>query len=405
MFKKLFRILVKIISAIFLFILLILLPYTITPVYEYPEPTPFAGDQLYNPYAGNSFSHWQRINFHAHSDHWGSIGITNASSNSPDNIRKTYVDELGYTMPGISDYQYINRSLDTMTSYIPVYEHGYNIHRVHQLPVNAKRVTYLDYPLIQKINHKQHVINALRRQSDFVILAHPRLDSGYIAPDLSKLANYQAIEILNTFAYYKPAMEYWDIALSSGRYIVAAGNDDMHNLNKQREFGYRFNSVGTSSKYANDLLTEMKRGNHLVVSTHRSSKDNITKKREKLAGVENRISDFIVAGDTITLTVNYPTHFISFLGDNGEMLKKVSGDTLASYVMKPENTYVRAEVHFRDHTNIYLNPVVRYSGDISVYQPVTTIKYFQTIIFTIIRLAIWLILFSFVLVKVIIRWR
>lgn len=405
MVAKIFRIIIKIITGIFLLALLLLFPYTITPVYEYPDSKPFRGDKLYNPYEDTDFQHWQRINFHAHSDRWGSPGITNALANSPEQIHDIYVNELGYTMAGISDYQHINRSLDTMSSFIPVYEHGYNINRVHQLPVNAKRVSYLDYPLTQKTNHKQHVINTLRRQSDFVAIAHPHLDSGYKAPEIKDLSNYQAIEILNTLAFYRNAVDLWDVALSSGKYIVAVGDDDTHNLDKRREFGYRFNAVGTNSKDGDVLLEEVKKGNHFVVSIHRSSKDNLERKKQKLKDVERRISGFTVSGDTLSLAVTDSVFYLAFYGDNGKELMKIDGTLEAQYIMQPEDSYVRAEAHFKDHTNIYLNPVVRYSGDITEYQPHATVKYFTTIIYTIFRIAIWLMLFSFVLVKVIIRWR
>lgn len=405
MVAKIFRIIIKIFTGILLLALLLLLPYTITPVYEYPEAKPFSGDRLYNPYEDTDFENWQRINFHAHSDHWGSPGITNALANSPEQIHDMYINELGYTMSGISDYQHINRSLDTMSSFIPVYEHGYNINRVHQLPINAKRVSYLDYPLFQKTNHKQHIINTLRKQSDFVALAHPHLDSGYKVSDIKNLSNYQAIEILNTLAYYRNAMDLWDVALSSGKYIVAVGDDDTHNLDKRREFGYRFNSVGTSSKDGDVLLGEIKKGNHFIVSIHRNSKDDLKRKKKKLENVERRIKNFTVSGDTISLAVTDSVFYMAFIGDNGKMLKKSEGTLATSYIMQPEDSYVRAEAHFRDHANIFLNPVVRYSGDLSEYHPTAEIKYFKTIIYTIFRLAIWLLLFSFVLIKVIIRWR
>jgi len=403
MVSKILRILVKFLTGILLLVWLVLFPYTLTPVYEYPESKSFSGDQLYNPYAETDFSQWQRVNFHAHSDYWGNIGITHAHTNSPENIHRVYKEELGYTLPGISDYQHINRSLDSLTSFLPVYEHGYNIHRVHQLPVNAKRVTYLDYPLSQNTAQKQHVINAIRRQSDFVILAHPHLDSGYKVNDIKNLSNYQAIEILNTFAFYKPAIDLWDVALSEGKYVVAAGNDDMHDMSRRREFGYRFNSVGTESKEASDILTEMKKGNHMVISIHRNSKDDLERKKEKLQDVEKRIEYFNVSGDTITMVVNHPVFYLSIMGDNGKTLKKSETDSI-KYVLQPEDTYVRAEAHFNDHTNIFLNPVIRYSGDLSEYQLQAKIKYLPTALFILLRVALWLSVFTFVLIKVVIRW-
>ena len=405
MLKKLFWILVKIISVIFLFILLVLFPYTITPVYKFPEPKPFTGEKLYNPYSKTDFTTWQRINFHAHSSYWGNIGITNADENSPEKIYKMYHDELGYTMPGVSDYQHINYTLDTMPAFIASYEHGFNINRVHQLPVNAKRVTWLDYPLTQGLNQKQHVINALHRQSDFIILAHPNLDNGYSPEEVAKLTQFQAVEILNTFNYWKPAQEQWDAALSAGNYLPAVGNDDLHNLDKNREFGYRFSSVGIKSKKAEDLLPEIKKGNHLIVGIHRESGDNISVKKQKLSGVEQRITDFSVSDDSITITVDYPTHYIAFIGQNGTILSKENGVQELIYIMKPDDTYARAEIHYKDHTNVFMNPVARYSEEAPTIHNPATVTVFRTILYIAVRISIWLALFGILLIKVIIRWR
>ena len=405
MFKKLFRILVKIISVIFLFILLILFPYTITPVYQFPEPKPFTGEKLYNPYSNTDFATWQRINFHAHSSYWGNIGITNANQNSPENIYKAYHDELGYTMPGVSDYQHINYTLDTMPAFIASYEHGFNINRVHQLPVNAKRVTWLDYPLTQGLNQKQHVINALHRQSDFVILAHPNLDNGYLPEEVAKLTQFQAVEILNTFNYWGQAQEQWDAALSAGNYVLAVGDDDLHDLGKYGEFGYRFSSVGTESKKSEDLLRELKKGNHLIVGINRESGDNLSIKKQKLKGVEQRITSFTVSEDSLTVTVDYPTHYICFIGQNGTILSKESGVKELTYIMQPGDAYARAEIHYKDHTNVYMNPVARYSEEAPTKHNSAKVNILITIIYIALRISIWLALFSILLIKVIIRWR
>ncbi|HPE86241.1 MAG: hypothetical protein M0O94_04750 [Bacteroidales bacterium] len=405
MVKTIVRILAKTITGIFLIGFIALFPYTLTPVYRFAEEAPFSGSQLYNPYSETDFTCWQRINFHAHSDYWGSIGITNALYSTPENISRAYRESLGYTLAGISDYQHINRSLDTSGAFIPVYEHGMNIQRVHQLPVNAKRVTWLDYVLWQGLNHKQHILKALNRQSDFIILAHPKLDQGYSKHDFRKLGNYQAIEILNTFAYWLPAREEWDAALSAGHYVLAAGNDDLHNLGKEREFGYRFNSLATCSTDSESLLSTLQKGNYIVTGIHREAKDNRERKKQKLDGVEERIHSFTVRGDTLSFSVSHPTFFLAFIGQDGKILAKEEEAETLTYVMKPGDSYARAEAHFTDHTNIFLNPVIRYSGDITEYHKNTSIKPFQTVLFIILRLAVWISVFSFILIKVMLQWR
>ena len=405
MVSKIFRFIIKTLTGILLLAMLVMLPYTITPVYQYPEPTQFKGEKIYNPYKNKDFSEWQRINFHAHSNHWGNIGITDANSNTPENIYKMYREELGYTLPGISDYQHINRSLDSLQSFIPVYEHGYNINRVHQLPANAKKVTFLDYILWQTVHNKQHVINTLRKQSNLVILAHPKLDNGYKPRDFQRLTNFQGIEILNTYVHNKPAMDYWDIALSSGKYIVAAGDDDLHNLSREKEYGYRFNSVVTKHKEADSLIANIQRGSHIVVDLPRASKHDLAWKKKKLRRLEKRIKTFTVSGDTVTLEVVPAIKHITFIGQDGKVLKKTEKDKMLTYVLQPDDTYLRAEVKFLDDIRFFFNPVVRYTSDISEYQQNATIQVLPTVIFSLLRIAIWIALFSFVFIKVMIRWK
>lgn len=405
MLKKSYRILIKIITIIFLLIMLALFPYTITPVYTFPEAKPFTGEKLYNPYSHTDFTTWQRINFHAHSSYWGNLGVTSADHNSPENIYKMYHNELGYTMPGVSDYHHINYTLDTMPAFIASYEHGYNINRVHQLPLNAKRVTWIDYPLMQGINQKQHIINALHRQSDFIVLAHPNLDNGYSPEEVAKLTQFQAIEILNTRTYWHPAQEQWDAALSAGNYIPAVGDDDLHNLDINKEFGYSFNSVGIQSKKAEDLLPELKKGNHLIVGIHKEEGDNLFIKKQKLKGIEQRITSFSVSGDSIKVTVNYPTNYITFIGQNGTTLSKEDDVQELIYIMKPDDTYARAEIHFKDFSNIFMNPVARFSEQAPTIHNPAKINIFRTILYITVRISIWLVLFGIILIKVIIKWR
>src|SRR5262249_39513613 len=53
---------------------LLLLPYLWVPVYNFPDPRPFSGPRLYNPYEAIA-EPWRRVNLHAHARAW--MGITN----------------------------------------------------------------------------------------------------------------------------------------------------------------------------------------------------------------------------------------------------------------------------------------------------------------------------------------
>ena len=43
---------------------LLALPYACAPIYQFPQPAPFAGARLFNPYE-HAAGKWQRANLHA----------------------------------------------------------------------------------------------------------------------------------------------------------------------------------------------------------------------------------------------------------------------------------------------------------------------------------------------------
>ena len=42
---------------------------------------------------------------------------------------------------------------------MPLYEHGYNISKEHQLAIGAERVEWLDFPFWTWLNQKQFILN------------------------------------------------------------------------------------------------------------------------------------------------------------------------------------------------------------------------------------------------------
>src|SRR5262245_44949052 len=121
---------------------LVAAPYVWGPIYRFPEPRLFSGSSLWNPYAESRGS-WQRANLHAHGRAWR--GLTNGRQ-SDEAVAQRYRD-LGYAVPGVSDYQKIaaQHGVETM----PLYEHGYNLGKSHQLAVGAREVEWFDFLLWQ----------------------------------------------------------------------------------------------------------------------------------------------------------------------------------------------------------------------------------------------------------------
>ena len=182
-------------------------------IFSLKQP-PFKGDKIFNPYQGVDSNYWRKSNFQVQSAAW--FGITDGSENSNQAIDSFY-NYLDYDVIGISDYMKINEYKKDIDPYIPLYEHGYNIWKRHQVCLGADKVNWHDYVFHQSIHHKQDIINRLRDEAELIIIAHPNYEGGYKARDFRYLTNYDGIEILN---YFRQSIEHWDTALSVGDMLL-----------------------------------------------------------------------------------------------------------------------------------------------------------------------------------------
>src|SRR5262249_29188256 len=149
---------------------------------------PFHGDQFCNPYASATAA-WKRANFHAHGLAW--LGLSSAAQ-TDDEVVAAYL-RSGYDVAAISNYQKI-----TDSGTIPVYEHGFNVGKQHQLATGARRVAWFDFPFWQSIHQKQYVLDRVARSAELVAIAHPAANRhAYSDDELRRLAGYQLLEVVN----------------------------------------------------------------------------------------------------------------------------------------------------------------------------------------------------------------
>ena len=140
------------------------------PSYTFDEPKPFHGTYLHNPYENMNPDNWIQSNFHAHTRQYA--GVTSGRTNTNEMIDSVY-SFLGFAHIGISDYNKINYYDSVNPSFIPTYEHGYGIFKIHQLCIGAEKVRRLDYFAFQNLSMKQHTLNRLAKQTHLAIPAHP----------------------------------------------------------------------------------------------------------------------------------------------------------------------------------------------------------------------------------------
>jgi hypothetical protein len=322
-------------------VLLPVIPYAWAPVYQFQEAAPFAGRELFNPYA-SLVGRWQRANLHAHGRAWS--GFTNGRQ-ADEQVAMRY-RQLGYDVPGVSDYQRI-ASLNGVAT-IPLYEHGFNIGKHHQLAIGAHSVTWFDFPLWQSTSHQQYVIDRVAATADLVALAHPDSRFAYSLENLRQLTGYQLIEVANgPFA----SDASWDTVLSSGHPVWGLGNDDTHDLDDPRRTAGAWNMIDAASATTGDIVAALRAGrSYAVMRTGAIDAANVT----TLTGVT-------VNDQTVTVTCAGAASTISFIGQNGVVRQTVKEANTAAYTFSASDTYVRTVIE-SPQTVLYLNPVIRYDG-------------------------------------------
>ena len=317
-------------------------PYAWGPVYRFPEPTRFTGTRLWNPYQDLNGT-WQRANLHAHGRAWS--GLTNGQQ-SDANVVQRYRD-LGYDVPGVSDYQHIAAQHGIAT--MPIYEHGYNVIKRHQLAIGAHSVQWFDFLLWQSLSHQQYVIDRVKATADLVALAHPSTRDAYTPADVQHLTTYDLIEVVNgPFT----AEAVWDAALSSGHPVWAVANDDTHDVNDPRRTAAAWNMVAAASSSTADVVNSLKAGrSYAVLRTGAVTSANQT--------VLSRVD---VAEHTLTVSVAGAQSTFTFIGQDGAVRKAVTNATEASYTLTSDDTYVRTVITAPEAV-LFVNPVLRHDGD------------------------------------------
>jgi hypothetical protein len=328
--------------------MVVALPYLRAPLYRFPEPDRFSGTSFLNPYA-NVNGTWQRANLHAHGRPWG--GFTNGRQSGHE-IARAY-RSMGYSVTGVSDYHSI-AAFDGVPT-LPIYEHGYNLAKRHQLAIGARRVDWFDLPLWQSLSHQQFVIDRLAATAALVALAHPPSRNAYAPDDLRRLSGYHLLEIVNGPHLSE---ETWDAALSSGHLVWALANDDTHDLKDPARTAIAWNMIDAPSASDSDIIDALRAGRAYAVT-----------RTNEIASAVDTVVDRVEFSDG-TLVVSCagdPSTFL-FVGQNGIVRSTVEDALSASYTFAADDSYIRAVIR-SPRTAMYLNPIVRDDGSPAAAAP------------------------------------
>jgi hypothetical protein len=251
-------------------------------------------------------------------------------------------------VPALSNYHKIapKALFDEPLIYIPTYEHGLNIQKVHCLCIGASDVSFLDYPWHVSLSLTQHVIHSLRQHCELVALAHPGARMAHSPEDMSELDGMQLIELVNTKDMDVP---FWDGALSCGRACWILSDDDIHSLNDEKIFRH-WNMVYAPAPTASSVIQAMKYGHHYGIISY----DGLCE--------DNRLNTFQISGDTLHVALRDSFNRMDFIGQGGAALHTVTHSASGKYTLQDNDTYVRVEVH-NTHCVMYLNPIFRHSEE------------------------------------------
>ena len=372
MIKKILKYILYVILA---FVVIVVATSLFHPSYSFDEPKPFQGNYLHNPYKDMNPDNWIQTNFHAHTRQFG--GITNGRVNTNEMLDSVY-SALGFEHIGISDYNKINYYDSIHPSFIPTYEHGYGIFKIHQLCIGADKVRKLDYLAFQNLSMKQHTLNRLAKQTRLAIPAHPSfVEKGYLVEDMKYLSNYKLMEVLNGF---RISTAHWDTALSNGHLVYLIANDDSHDVTDVTDVATRFTMINAPENEAEQLLQALENGNAVGVDFQIRWGETLAQKVKRLEKDLPYITQVELRGDTLLISASKNIGTIKFIGQNGKELDVQKNKKTAEYVIQPENHYVRAVLMFSCGTTLYLNPITRHESSEIVKQRLDYINWTKTII-------------------------
>ena len=315
--------------------------YFMSRHYKYARRTPFTGKFIYNPYASLR-SYWWKSNFHAHSIAWRFAN----GHQYPREIVSHFKKDLKYDIACISNYEKRTLYMPAASpKYIPVYEHGYNIDKVHQLVFGLGPIDYFDVSLFQTMDNEQYIIDREKNYSSLVALAHPGLRNAYSENEMKSLSGYDLIEVLSQEKF---ATRQWDEALSSGKAPWIIADDDCHDISVKDQTGISWTMVNADTNNAADVLNSLRVGKTYGVSG--------------IGGFNNcHLLGVSVSGNSLTISVDSVAKQIRLIGQNGVVRKIIENSAKACYSFRPDDTYIRAEIDFSS-MRIFLNPLIRYDG-------------------------------------------
>ena len=210
--------------------------------------------------------------------------------------------------------------------------------------------------------------------------AHASFTSGYKVNDMKLLSNYRLLEVLNP---YGNSFEHWDMALSNGHRVYALGNDDTHIIHKASEVCREMTMINTPDLDPEHVYQALDKGLCYAVDFDNFFHFPMTLE-QKVEQARNLpyLTQAQLVGDTLFISTSANTmHEVKFIGQGGKVLKTEENVATASYVIQPEDQYVRTEINVNELQHFYLNPVTRHPTPEPIDQRLDVVNQAQTYLY------------------------
>ena len=354
------RILLKIVYSVVVLLFLAVLATSVSPIYDFREPHPFSGPDIFNPYRNlDTANCWKRASLHTHTRVKGPFP-PNESEAWPQEVYDAY-KKLNYDIVTFSNHNEITVHPFDSTLQVNVYEQGYSPYKFHKLVFGSSRVKHFD-PLVPFLaSQKQFELDRLADGADIVQINHPYRTWGMSRDHMEKLSGYGLIE-LDT--HISTENEYWDWALGAGHYSFGVANDDLHHPQDHRRIGIRCTFLCTPSGRYGDLLQTLRDGCFYAMRVPDYGDGDWEVKYAK-----NRklpfIEDIGLRKDTVFMKLSSSADSIRVNGQDHRTLALVENCDSIAYVFAPEDHFARLTAFFPDGAVIYTNPFARYDSALS----------------------------------------
>lgn len=225
---------------------------------------------------------------------------------------------------------------------VNVYEFGYALTGTRYLCLGYDDKCKIDYPFLQSVHYKQFNIDKLNKRTRVVIPAHP--SDGFKKREMTLLDHYRVMEVLSD---NDNSLYYWDIALSNGHRVnVVATNGD--NSGAVSETKKKYVTACLCDNDADEIFNALEIGNSYAVA---------------YCGNLNEVpvlQAVTLNNDTLCVKASEKAKEMRFVGQNAIVKQSLSNVAEGFYLIKDDDTYIRAEIEFDNGNTLYLNPLVRH---------------------------------------------